>query len=98
MLKLTVKPGEYIRIGEDVKVIFSGGSANNLHILIDAPREYNVVRNTVLEKYSKTKEEKEKHKSYYKESGLSEEAKKQIRDIIVKDKESRQLIPAKQPH
>ena len=95
MLKLTVKPGEYIRIGEDVKVIFSGGSSNNLHILVDAPRKYNVVRNTMLEKNSKTAEEKKQYKSYYKESGLSEEAKKQIRDIIVKDKESNHLVPAK---
>ena len=39
MLKLTLKPGEYINIGENIKVIFSGGSANNIHLLIDAPRE-----------------------------------------------------------
>ena len=39
MLKLTLQPGEFIRIGENVKVIFSGGSANNIHLLIDAPRE-----------------------------------------------------------
>ena len=30
MLKLTIKPGEYINIGNDIKVIFSGGSANNM--------------------------------------------------------------------
>lgn len=39
MLKLTLKPGEYINIGENIKVIFFGGSANNIHLLIDAPRE-----------------------------------------------------------
>ena len=27
MLKLTLKPGEYIDIGDNIKVIFSGGSA-----------------------------------------------------------------------
>ena len=30
MLKLTLKPGDYLRIGEEVKVVFSGGSANSL--------------------------------------------------------------------
>ena len=39
MLKLSLKPGEYIDIGENIRVVFSGGSANNIHLLIDAPRE-----------------------------------------------------------
>ena len=43
MLKLTLKPGEYIDIGDNIKVIFSGGSANNIHLLVDAPREVNIV-------------------------------------------------------
>ena len=42
MLKLTIKPGEYINIGEDIRIVFSGGSANNMHILVDAPREMNI--------------------------------------------------------
>ena len=88
MLKLTIKPGEYINIGNDIKVIFSGGSANNMHILVDAPREYNIVRNRVLERNAKTEEEKRNLKTYYKEAGLSQEAKEQIKKIIVKDKKS----------
>ena len=43
MLKLTLKPGEYIDIGDNIQVIFSGGSANNIHLLVDAPREVNIV-------------------------------------------------------
>ena len=42
MLKLSLKPGEYIDIGENIRVVFSGGSANNIHLLVDAPREYNI--------------------------------------------------------
>ena len=86
MLKLSIRPGEYINIGNDIKVIFSGGSANNMHILVDAPREYNIVRNKVLERNTKTEEEKRKLKTYYKESDLSPEAKEQIKRIIVNDK------------
>ena len=88
MLKLTVKPGEYINIGEDIKVVFSGGSANNMHILVDAPREYNIVRNKVLERNAKTEAEKKQIRTYYKETGLSEKAKEQIKNIIVKDKKA----------
>ena len=39
MLKLSLKPGEYITLGDNIKIIFSGGSANNIHLLVDAPRE-----------------------------------------------------------
>lgn len=88
MLKLTIKQGEYICIGDEIRVIFSGGSANNMHILIDAPREYNIVRNKVLEK-SLPDKEKEKLPIYYKEDGLSDEAKEEIRKIIVADKKKK---------
>ena len=40
MLKLTLKPGDYIDIGENIRVVFSGGSANNIHLLVDAPVSY----------------------------------------------------------
>ena len=46
MLKLTLKPGEYIDIGPDVRIVFSGGSANNIHLLVDAPREMQVLRSS----------------------------------------------------
>lgn len=49
MLNLTVKPGEYFLIGDDIKVIFAGGTANNARVMIDAPRSYNIVRGKVLE-------------------------------------------------
>ena len=32
MLKLSLKPGEYITLGDNIKIIFSGGSANNIHL------------------------------------------------------------------
>lgn len=79
MLKLTVKPGEYIQIGDEIKVIFSGGSPNNMHVLIDAPRKYNLVRSKVIDKQNR--------KTYYREKGLSEESISEIRRIIKQDKE-----------
>lgn len=50
MLKLSVRPGEYLMIGKDVKVIFTGGTGNNLHVMIDAPKEVSVVRSKAAEK------------------------------------------------
>ena len=81
MLKLTLKPGEYLNIGEDVKVIFSGGSANNIHLLIDAPREVAIVRSNA-NPLNGTK----KTSPYYKEKGISKEAQREIAQIIKREK------------
>ena len=78
MLKLTLKPGDYIDIGEDIRVVFSGGSANNIHLLVDAPREMNIARSTAL---------KDKEVSHYRpEQGISKEAQKEIARIIRREK------------
>ena len=80
MLKLTLKPGEYIDIGDNIKVIFSGGSANNIHLLVDAPREVNIVRSSV------NKAAVEKVDEYQTEEGISQEALKEIVDILTREK------------
>ena len=80
MLKLTLKPGEYIDIGEEIRVVFSGGSANNIHLLVDAPREKNIIRSTA------GKGNKQKKSHYYTEAGISDSAKKEIAGIIMKEK------------
>ena len=79
MLKLTLKPGEYLNIGEDIKVIFSGGSANNIHLLIDAPREINIARSNAAKK-------KDTPSPYYKEKAISKEAQREIVKIIKREK------------
>lgn len=80
MLKLTLKPGEYINIGEDVKVVFSGGSANNIHLLIDAPREMGIVRSNAGKEISRKKS------PYFKEQAISKEAQREIAQIIKREK------------
>jgi carbon storage regulator len=44
MLTLSLRPGEYVDIGDDVRFVFTGGTRNNIHVLIDAPREFRVER------------------------------------------------------
>ena len=74
MLKLTLKPGEFIQIGEEVKVVFSGGSANNIHLLVDAPRSMNIARSSAKSNRITS--------PYYKEKGISAEAQQKIIKIL----------------
>ena len=77
MLKLTVKPGEYVLIGEEVKIVFAGGSAKNLRILVDAPKKYNIVRSEALERYGMAADPGNEVR-HYPERQISAEAQDQI--------------------
>lgn len=50
MLILTRKPGESIKIGEDIYITLLATKGNQSRIGIDAPRELDVVRTELLEK------------------------------------------------
>ena len=91
MLNLTVRPGEYLQIGEDIKLVFVGGTNNNLKVMVDAPRKYNIVRSTVLEKHAKTEDEKKAIPKYYKEEIPEELVKKIKQNARAKQRESAYL-------
>ena len=65
MLRLTVSPEEYLMINDNIKIVFLGGTKNHLRIMIDAPREVNIVRSTVLENQITDPEERAKLPKYY---------------------------------
>ncbi len=67
MLRLTVSPEEYLMIGENIKIVFLGGTKNYLRIMVDAPKDVNVVRSTVLEAKITDPEERAKLPKYYRE-------------------------------
>lgn len=85
MLKLSVKPGEYVLIGEDIKVVFTGGSSNNLRILVDAPKAYNIVRSEALARYGMAAGPGNEVK-HYRDRELSPEAKEKIKAILMAER------------
>ena len=89
MLRLTLKPGEYITIGEDIKVIFTGGNENNMYVGVEAPREYKVLRNKLYESEKLEKDEDYVAKKYYVDEELSQEAKDRIKRVIQIDRAKR---------
>ena len=65
MLRLTVSTEEYLMIGEDIRLVFLGGTGKHLRIMVDAPRDKNIVRSTVLERKVTDPEERAKLPRYY---------------------------------
>ena len=91
MLKLTIKPGEFINIGKDIRVVYSGGTDGNIHLLIDAPKELNIVRSKVLSRKKDSSGNNDSHSvtTYYAEPKLSQETVSKIRHLIKEDKNTK---------
>lgn len=84
MLRLTVSPEEYLMINDNIKIVFLGGTKNHLRIMIDAPKEVNIVRSTVLENQITDPEERAKLPKYYAEEEHLEKYRKKSNVIITK--------------
>lgn len=76
MLRLTVNTEEYLMIGDDIKIIFLGGSRNHTRIMLDIPKEVNVIRSKVIENKTTDPDEKKKLVHYYAEPELPEKYRK----------------------
>lgn len=82
MLRLTVSTEEYLMIGDDVKIVFLGGSRNHLRIMVDAPKEIDVVRSKVIENKITDEEIKATLPKYYAEPELPEKFRKPKNIVI----------------
>lgn len=76
MLRLTVNTEEYLMIGDDIKIVFLGGSRNHTRVMLDIPKEVNVLRGKVLEAKTIDPEEKKKLPHYYAEPELPDKYRK----------------------
>ena len=68
MLRMSVKNGEYVMLGDDVKIVFLGGGGGQTRIMIDAPKEVNIVRSRAIEKRLEDPELLAKMPKYYEEA------------------------------
>ncbi len=84
MLKLTIEAGEYLMIGDDIKVVFTGGTSRHARVLVDAPRSLPIVRSAAMEK--RGMDTAGETRSYKKERELSPEAKAQINAILARER------------
>ena len=85
MLRMSVKNGEYIMVGDDVKIVFLGGSAGQTRIMIDAPKEVNIARSRAIEKRIEDPELLAKMPKYYTQEEHPEKYKKKSNVVIVRN-------------
>ena len=83
MLKLSLKEGEYVNIGDNIRVVYAGGSGKNGRLMIDAPREMNISRSNNDPNPEKRKD------TYYPEPKISEEAQHEIKKIIWNERQKK---------
>lgn len=76
MLKLSLREGEYLNIGDNIRVVYAGGTGNHARLLVDAPKNINIARN-------KAELNPERRKDvYYSEPKISKEAQEKIKRIL----------------
>ena len=85
MLRMSVKNGEYIMVGDDVRIIFLGGGGGQTRIMVDAPKEVNIARSRAIEKRIEDLEILAKMPKYYEEPEHPEKYKKKSKVVIVKN-------------
>ena len=77
MLKISLKEGQYVNIGDDIRVVYVGRSGSNGKLMIEAPKELRISRSV----------EDVDGKKYYADPKLSIEAQNEIDDEVLDDDE-----------
>lgn len=85
MLRMSVAAEEFVMIGDDIRIVFLGGSGKHMRIMIDAPREVSIVRSKALEKQITDPELKALIPKYYREEEHPEKYKKKNISIVRND-------------
>lgn len=84
MLRISVAQEEYLMIGDDIRIVFLGGTGKHMRIMIDAPKEVNIVRSSVIEKKFTDPEIRAKLPKYYAEEERTEKYRKR-KNIVILD-------------
>lgn len=85
MLRLSVATEEYLMLGDDIKIVFLGGTGKHMRIMIDAPKEVAILRSPVLERQITDAEEQKKLPKYYRVEEHPEKYKKKQNVMIAKE-------------
>lgn len=76
MLKISLKQGQYVNIGDNIRVVYVGGTGSHGRLMIDAPKEIRIARCSIEENPERRKD------TYYPETPISKEAQNEIKRIL----------------
>ncbi|MDO5402625.1 MAG: carbon storage regulator [Eubacteriales bacterium] len=76
MLRMSVAAEEYVMIGDNIKVIFLGGTGKHMRIMIDAPKDVAIARSKAIEKRQIASGDGEHIHRYYAQPEYPEKYKK----------------------
>ena len=76
MLKISLKEGQYVNIGDDIRVVYVGRSGSNGKLMIEAPKELRISRSV----------EDVDGKKYYADPKISIEAQNEIKQILKRER------------
>lgn len=76
MLRLSLAAEEYVMIGDDIKVVYLGGTGKHARIMIDAPKDVAIARSKAIENQNRDSGEEKHIHRYYAESEHPEKYKK----------------------
>ena len=76
MLKISLIQGQYVNIGDNIRVVYVGVTGNHGSLMIDAPKEVKIARSTVEQNPERRKD------TYYPEPAISKEAQDEIKKIL----------------
>ncbi len=88
MLRLTVNVEDYLMLGDDIRIVFLGRSGNHIRVMVDAPKDVNVVRGSAIEKRIEDPELRAKLPKYYRQEEHPEKYKKKKVVIVTADGEA----------
>lgn len=83
MLRLSVSTEEYLQIGDDIRLVFLGGTGNHIRIMVDAPKDVNIVRSKVLRNSITDAAEREKLPQFYAEPETPEKYRKKKSRVVI---------------
>ena len=62
---MSVAAEEYLMLGDDIKIVFLGGTGKHMRIMVDAPKEVSIVRSAALENRTPDPAERAKLPRFY---------------------------------
>ncbi len=86
MLRMSVKNEEYLMIGDDIKIVFLGSGGGQTRIMIEAPKNVNIVRSRAIEKRIQDPELLAKLPKYHSEGKKNERNRKKSPVVVVTNK------------